>query len=90
VFRCLTCPPGGVCSSDAILAIEGHWGVASETLGGLVEFVVCPTGYCCDGSARFPCDAPSACAGHRTGKGARLRNALFYPRTPRLPPPLNQ
>lgn len=63
--QCQACPVGGNCVGGSLLAVAGHWGAADA--GGTVQFAVCPTDYCCDGSEEWPCSAPNSCAGNRTG-----------------------
>jgi hypothetical protein len=62
---CLPCPIGGLCLSGArVSATPGHWGAASNAT---VSFMVCPTGYCCDGTPSSPCVRMDSCGGGRAG-----------------------
>jgi hypothetical protein len=65
-FPCLPCPVGGVCAGGVVGAIPGYWGAPDVTPPN-ASFAVCPAGYCCDGSATWPCTGLSPCGGHRTG-----------------------
>ena len=49
-----------------VTAAPGYWGGGTPN----VTFLLCPSGYCCDGDAtsRWPCSGVSACAGHRVGR----------------------
>lgn len=67
VVPCLPCPVGGLCpSGSSVLAAPGHWGAVS-IMDATVQFMVCPTGYCCDGSPSSPCLHVSSCGGGREG-----------------------
>jgi hypothetical protein len=64
-FPCLPCPIGGVCTGGVVGAMPGFWGAAD--LKNTASLVLCPTGYCCDGSVSWPCVGMGLCAGWREG-----------------------
>jgi hypothetical protein len=65
-FPCMPCPVGGVCAGGSVASTPGYWG-AADLVSSKASLVVCPAGYCCDGSASWPCVGLSPCAGHRSG-----------------------
>lgn len=53
-------------SGMSVVPAPGYWGamdISNDTSGGTVSFQVCPSFYCCDGSADWPCLALTACKG---------------------------
>ncbi len=61
---CISCPSGGQCSGNNIMAKPNFWG--DHTSKGIV-FYQCPMGYCCAGTTQSPCTSFNSCRGGRYG-----------------------
>ncbi len=61
---CRTCPYGGQCPGDGLVARPHFWGYSS---GNGTVFQQCPADYCCDGMPDNLCVAVASCAKSRAG-----------------------
>jgi hypothetical protein len=68
---CFPCPYGGVCGGGNSLPVPapGYWGAVhtSGSSSPSLVFIVCPTGYCCDGTPHAPCASVGSCSPGRSG-----------------------
>ena len=62
-FQCFACPYGGHCSNGVVNAQNNFWGIEKGSIGE-VEFVSCPSGYCCQGNQ---CQGYNGCNNNREG-----------------------